>query len=431
MTKIVKIKVKNLKAIADEEIILDGESIIVTGANDSGKSTLLCSLIERIKSNIPEKIVRQGESDGFYEMELTDGCKITWRFTENSENITFTTKEGFPVKTKVIETLQKRYFASKKTFDINKFINSSPKEQQKMLCQLLGLDFSEIDSRYKQAFDKRTIANSELKLLIGQKKQKPTFFEKPDEAKLKSKKELLNSIRENWEMENDKLREEVDTFNQLQFDIETNLIKFKNELHDIESVSNNFKQYIDFEGIEKFIAQLPVPKEKKKFEKTPFPKEKTIEIEKSIESFQEDEKKYAVYERELLEYEKWVEIGKKARIEYERLDELVNSIELEKKKIIESANMPEGFEFSDNGLIYNGFELNQNAQSTSAIYIAGLKLATLNIGELECIHFEASALDRKKLNEVQKYANSIGLQLLVERPDFDGGDLKVEIINEL
>lgn len=68
--KLERIHVKNLKACGSADLKLNGCSIIVTGANNSGKSSILKSLQERIQSKKPELIIKQGEKDGFIAWEL-------------------------------------------------------------------------------------------------------------------------------------------------------------------------------------------------------------------------------------------------------------------------------------------------------------------------------------------------------------------------
>ena len=46
------------------------------------------------------------------------------------------------------------------------------------------------------------------------------------------------------------------------------------------------------------------------------------------------------------------------------------------------------------------------------------------------MHFEASSLDKNSLKEVQEWADKNDLQLLIERAEFEGGDIKYEIIEE-
>src|SRR5690606_21596427 len=72
------------------------------------------------------------------------------------------------------------------------------------------------------------------------------------------------------------------------------------------------------------------------------------------------------------EFDKQVEKVKEA-------DDLVKAIEKEKVELIKTAKMPVGFDFSEDGVTYLGHSLSKDQLSSSAIYIAALKLAALNI----------------------------------------------------
>ena len=72
--------------------------------------------------------------------------------------------------------------------------------------------------------------------------------------------------------------------------------------------------------------------------------------------------------------------------------------------------------------------LTDNQISSSSKYIAALKLGAMVLGEIRAMHFDASFLDKNSLSEIQDWANENDLQLLIERPDFDGGEIKYEII---
>lgn len=80
---------------------------------------------------------------------------------------------------------------------------------------------------------------------------------------------------------------------------------------------------------------------------------------------------------------------------------------------------------------YNPYtQLDKNAQSSSAIYIAALKLASMKIGKVRTLHFDASYLDKNSLNQIEEWANENDLQLLIERPDFDAGDITYKVIRD-
>lgn len=45
------------------------------------------------------------------------------------------------------------------------------------------------------------------------------------------------------------------------------------------------------------------------------------------------------------------------------------------------------------------------------------------------MHFDASFLDKNSLREIEFWALNNDLQLLIERPDYDAGEIKYEILS--
>ena len=155
MSKIKSITVKNIKAITEQNINLDGCSAIITAGNNKGKTTLLNVLTDRLRSEKPKVILREGEENGLAEMELTTGEKFLWEVSETKDKLTFFTKDG--IKTPLVREISKRYFQEK--FDIDKFLSESPKNQALLLQKFLGLELTELDREYKEAYDYRTYKN--------------------------------------------------------------------------------------------------------------------------------------------------------------------------------------------------------------------------------------------------------------------------------
>lgn len=400
--KISKISVSNFKAIDFQEINLNGCSAIVTAGNNKGKTSLLRGLIDRFHSHKPSVIVKQGEELGSQVMELTDGSKIEWRFTEKSEAFSFTTKEGIRQTTGVISSIGERYFGKK--FDIDKFISSTPKAQIKALQDLVGIDFTEIDERYKKAYEERTVANAEVKRLRSMALKEPKKVEKPD---VKALRESLFKAREKNAkivVENAKLKELMDAVNK------------------VKGIAKQYSMeaYIDFKGIDKMVDKVESAIEEKV---------DTDKLEQEVFEATKLENAFNMYERDLKDYKNWLEDGKKATEKANKLDAKVKAIQDEKREMISNANMPADFEITEDEVMYKGLPLTDSQVSTSAKYIAALKLGALLLGEVKSLHFDASPLDNVSLKEIQEWAADNDLQLLIERPDIEnGGEIQYEII---
>jgi len=160
MSKIQTIKIQNFKAISNLEMNFDGATAIITGANNSGKTSFLRGIVDRIRFIRPEVMVKKGTTEGSGELTLDTGERFVWQFdVAGKDKLTYITKEG---RQSVSKEFGAQFFPS--LFDIDRFLQSSPKEQVKQLQRIVGLDFTDIDDRYKKAYDFRTERNRDAEL---------------------------------------------------------------------------------------------------------------------------------------------------------------------------------------------------------------------------------------------------------------------------
>jgi len=431
--KIKKIEVSNLKAVSNQTADFNGCSAIITAGNNKGKTTMLKALIDRFRSQKPEIILKEGETNGNYVMELTDGSRIEWKFTEKTESFSYTTKDGIKMTTGVLKAIGEKYFGIE--FDIDKFLQSSPKSQSSQIAKLVGLDFDEVDKRYKIAYEDRTLANAELKRVSANVKSEPVKVEKPETIDALNKKKLeaikANEVtQKNWDAENLKFQNAIVAQNAINDKERTEKQNAEDALVWLDKYRVSiFSEFIDFEGAAKKITAIPEPKGNKPITSIDPPVLiDTLKIFEEIEELNKKQTLYDSYERDLKTYNDWITEGKTARKNQIDADKKVKDIESEKLKMISGANVPVEFKFTDDGILYNGLPLSNNQLSSSAKYIAALKLGAMALGEVKTMHFDASFLDKNSLSEVEKWANENSLQLLIERPDFDGGEIKYEII---
>lgn len=403
MSKIKRIYVERLRAIDKQELNLNGATCIITGANNAGKSTLSTALIQRMRSIKSETIVKQGEKDGTYEMELTTGEKFVWWIDENGkEKMTFFSERG--IKGSLTKDMCTFYFP--KTFDVDEFLNETPAKQSKMLQKVSGLDFSDWERTYKSAYEERTWANRKLEEATAKRvKFEPEWYYEP------RKTEDIEKEIEGIEAHN------------LRYDNVEKAVKQKEELIiSYEAEVEKLKKQIEEYSVKIVNTQTEVGKGKAWMLDDKY-KPKNEEHKQQLKTKLADIRaNNAAIEIE----EEWQKAEKNA-IESRVA---VDKCKTDKDEMIRLADLPSGFGFNDEGITYNNLPFDKKSLSTSAIYIAALKLAAKGLGDVKAIHFEASSLDRKSLSEIMEWAESEGLQLLIERPDFEGGPIQYEIIEE-
>lgn len=413
MSKIQRISVSNLKAISKKEANFNGATAIVTGGNNQGKTSFIRSLMDRMRSIKVDTILKQGEKEGFYEMELTTGEKFSWSFdSKGKEKMTFITERS--IKTSLTKDICQYYFP--KVFDVDAFLEMPPAKQREALQKIAGIDFTELDRELKASTEERTFLNrkkqDEFSKLGAIMKNLP---EKEDVTGLEALQKELNEAGAHNErmksfkdkivaMEGAHLKNKVE-LEKLQARIEEIKIEMMEQENKIELGHKELKKPERQLKDAPYLAAIGQKIEKKKFEN------------KQIEENNAAIKQQKIYEKALVDWSAAdTEIG---RLVAAKDDAIKNA-----------ANMPEGFGFSDEGITYNGFPYNRQSLSSSAIYIGALKLSALGLGAVRTLCFDASLLDRSSLEQIEEWSSHQGLQLLIERPAFEGGEISYELIEE-
>lgn len=464
MSRVQKITVSNLKAISEQTADFNGCSAIITGGNNKGKSSFLRSLPDRIHGIKPDVILKVGESEGYAEWQLVSGETFIWSFndgkgkTKATEKLTFITSKG--IKGSVTRELALRYFPP--IFNVDDFLNAAPKMQKAMLQKLVGLDFTDVDKRYENAYLEREGKNRralEQKIIFEDLEMpeqiEPVSLEqlmfdkaavrnrlntlylsnKADNEKVRKNWELdCNETRKAWQQQCESEKEQVDKHNKK---VEEDTYKFNTATDALAILAS-----VGYKGdAQKWVEGLGAKLQKKQTYHPPvmpnLPAEPTyvIEMPDDKELRDIDEKiltAQQINQRAQL-YKDWKAQEARAasaKDEAEQAHSKVVVIEEEKMEMIRGAKMPEGFGFNKDGITYNDLPFTREQLSSSGIYIAALKLAAMTLGEVRTLHFDASFLDKNSLGEIEKWAQAEDMQLLIERPDYDAGEIKYELICE-
>jgi hypothetical protein len=378
MSKVKKITVSNLKAISSQVADFDGCTAIITGGNNKGKTSFLRSLPDRLRGIKPDVILKSGESEGSAEWELTTGEKFIWTFNDKTEKLIFITNDN--IKVSVSKDISNRFFPA--IFDVDRFLQDAPAKQRKTLQDLVGLDFSDIDLRFKAAYEDRTYKNrleveSKARLIeIDEKLPKeaiPAIELQTELAGVETYNEKVNGIIEAIQQKETSIYGNNEYIKTLETQIEQT--KAKNEVLKSEIEKGNVWLETNKIKGEDIVSDLQI---------------KIKEIE--------DKNLLISNNNKAIENKAEYDLAAKQALES---DEKVKAIEKEKDALIKTAKLPEGFGFSDDGITYNGLPFTREQLSSSGIYIAALKLASMQIGEVKALHFDASFLDKNSLAEIE------------------------------
>lgn len=459
MTKIVKIRLENFKAIDIKEMNFAGASAIITGGNNKGKTSFLRGLQDRIRFSRPQIKVRQGEKEGYGEMTLDDGTRFVWEFDDDKKDkLTMISPEG--TKANVTKELGHQFFPP--LFDIDKFLQSAPKDQIKQLQKIIGLDFTDVDKRYDEAYKVRYQKNEEseryrvkLSKMLKCDPVKPVDLEllHAKKADIKNRQDhertrLNNLYAENKKKNDNAIAEWDKAKEQTNKDVAEHNIAVKSKLDALSRgrSAHNILADMGYDGEEvglwltKYSRDIPEPKTASNYyperpqTPDPMPSRDTLDaIEKEIEAIDAEILSATETNQKAQRYSDYVAYIKEVDQAKEEADEanmLVQQIEDERKAMISGAEFPAGITISPDGfaILVDGLPLERDQLSTSKLYTAALRIAAMKLGEVKALHFDCSFLDKNSLREVYEWASAQDLQLLIERPDYDGGDIHYELI---
>jgi hypothetical protein len=443
MSKIQTIKLVNFKAIDKFEADFNGCTAIITAGNDKGKTSFLKGITDRIRFIRPDMMVKDGEEAGHGEMILDTGEKFIWDFDVNGKDkLVYIDQDA--IKQTVTVELGKKFFPP--TFDIDKFLQSSPQQQVKQLQLIVGLDFTDVDARYKKAYDNRTARNLEaekfhVKLSKMLEVPRVAFVDLTDlQAKKEAERLRLNELykenkaenakrRQAWETGKKAVDQECAAFNLLQNEKREQFKKATDALAVLKSLGYEGTDAVSFVndlGTElkaDAVASLEYPTEPKYVEE--MPDDATLrKIDAEILAASQINVEAQKYQ----DYIDYKALTDAAKAEADAANDEVRAIEAERRKMIEGVKFPAGIEISPDGITVDGFTLDKNQISTSKLYIAALRIASMCVGEVKSLYFDASYLDNANLASINDWAHEQGFQLLIERPDRDGKDIKYELI---
>lgn len=400
--KIEKIDIRNIKAIGEFHAFFGGKGSHITGANGKGKSTALRVLTDHIKGFDPAKIVKHGEEEGCYLMEMTNGSKLRWDVNSTGKNVLFYYPANSlkPASGKFLREFIKDYFPN--DFDMQLFLTTTqPQKRLKMIEELTGLDFTKVRAYYDKVYAIRKSTKKELDILQAQKLIQPDeiifedFEDKELNKKLEKLKEELNVISDSekierellnkkytansqknkksqaeheakyqtqldsWEKEEAQIKAGFEAFNAIQEEKGEYREKAKELLTKLYNLHTEIEKELNFKGdyeyykqFNEFVSKIPEPFDSLVYEQSKRPEKTPLELPDpmpSTESLNIITSKKEEIEGEIIGIEKNIEENsekvneqKAAKIVYDKqlqiYQDAISEIEEKQKEVEECEN---------------------------------------------------------------------------------------------
>lgn len=411
--KIIELKAENVKRLKAVEIIPEGNTVIISGRNGQGKTSVLDAIWLALgggnaaKDSQTTRPVRDGEKKASVSLDLGE-IKITRSWT-SAGNMTLKveSQDGTPFKSPqaLLDGM-----VGKLSFDPLAFSRMSPADQRKTLIGLvdLGFDPDELDAERKRIYEERTTLNRELKSLEAQitGKQKPAP-DTPDEEL--SLKELIDEAQ----AANAKLAEN-NALRRLLQEKRTDAAALRDRIVAMK------------EEIKKLELEL---EEKKQEGKDLVDKVETL----ADPSLDEINGKIADIEginARVRETKSFKELSSKAsdlRKQADAKSTEIDALDKKKAEALRNAAFPiAGLGFDEEGVLFDGVPF---AQCSAAERMkASLAIAAALNPKIRIIRVnDGSLLDSESMVEVERMAEERDMQIWIERVDETG---KVGIVIE-
>lgn len=407
--KIVKLTAENFKRLNAVEITPQGNVVMITGQNGAGKSSVLDALMSALcgKKYSPQKPIQIGKDRAEITV-ITENYIIKQVFTKSGGSLTITNKEGMRA-TSPQALLDK--IVGKIAFDPEDFIKlgeteAGRREQRKILMELAGLDFADIDEKIAELKQQRSNVRATKETYEHEAARIAVPEQTPDEelSLVGLSGKMQEAIQHNAVM--DSVLTKIEN-------VKTNIAKLDETLENEESLIANLQKQLD-DSKQRHQKNLDLRKGQEENRRALAgnlqPAIDIAPIQKNIF----DIEGVNVHVRNKKSKVEWLKKSAGKSAEYAELGKQMTALEDEKAARLSAVKMPiDGISVDEEGVIYDGIPLSQvnDAKQLEIGVAIGMALNP----KLKVIRMNGNNLDAKSLEAVAKMVKDKDFQIWIER----------------
>jgi len=399
--KIIRLESENIKRLHAVEIKPDGSLIVIGGKNAQGKTSVLDSIEYALggTSSIPSKPIHKGEKKARIVVEF-DNIIVTRTFSESGSKLVVSDKEGF---TKNSPQALLDSLVGKLSFDPLAFISMKPDEQLKIVKELAGIDFSDMDAEIKMIYDDRTMVNREIKSIQAQATAITPYKGMPEGEVLVT--ELVKQLEERTEI-NQKNEDERRLLQVWQ----NQLLESSDHLDQLREEIKKLREKWDI-SVKLYGHQKKLIEEKK--EEIENLKDEDADYIRTVISQAEEINQKIRFNNKRNELLFDLEVRQQ---KVDKITKRLEEIEDEKLNLISSSKLPiAGLTFDSSTLYYNGIPFTDQSSSAEQLRVSVAMGFAMNPKLKILLIRDGSLLDEDNLKMIAEMAEKEGGQLWLER----------------
>jgi len=389
--KIIQLKSENFKRLKAIEITPRSNTVIVSGKNGQGKTSILDSIFVALAGKQTDlvKPIRDGEAKADIMLE-TEKYFIHRIFKQGSTKLEVTSKDG-EIVSRPQDFLDS--IIGKLSFDPLEFQNLKEKVQRDMLLKLANIDLEKLNKKRKDLYDERHDVG-----VLRDGMSIPMFDEIAQaEALVKKGKfdtvDMMNQIQEAQQQRSDFLtaRRQVDQNSKRWNEIQKQIIELQRESEILATATEDLLKIQDT-SFDLTTAQLQIS--------SAGDHNSAVDAANAILT--------TVARRKRLD------------AQYDEYTAKIESLDAEKQSKLETAKFPiDGLSVSDDGVLYNKIPFFQ--LSSAEKLKVSMAIAMAANPELRVIRIlDGSLLDEDNMKVISQMAGEKDFQVWIEKVDSSG-----------
>lgn len=400
--KVIKLTAENIKRLKAVEVTPDGNTVVISGKNGAGKTSVLDAIWfalggKNATKDTPHPI-REGQDEAKVVLDLGDLIVTrTWKGEKTALKVESVDGARYPSPQKMLDELVGRL-----SFDPLEFSQLPQREQREVLLSLVRLPFDPVDweKRRKDLYEERTHVGREVASARA-RVDDTTVSVAPPTSEV-SVSALMQELRE------------VEQRNREREDAE----------RVVEHAENNVAALrTRLERVQAELAEAVTAHERAMFGLDEMAEpEDTDDLQAQLDRAEEDNRQYRAAQDHL---KAQGDLDEHQAV-YKQLTDALNDMDREKAEAIEQADMPiEGLGFNEDGVTYDGLPFKQcSAAEQLRISVAMAMAMNPNIRVIRIT--DGSLLDSDNMKLIEQMADTDDFQVWLERVS-DSGDVGIVI----